>query len=44
MSHQEFALARQLIAEERVGKAARAVVAEEDAAFADASKKLQLVK
>ena len=44
MTFQEFALSRQLIAEERVGKAARAVQRAEDDAFgasAEALRKLE---
>jgi hypothetical protein len=44
MDWQEFALSRQFIAEERVGKAARAAVAQEDEAFAAASKALQATR
>ncbi len=41
MTWQQFALSRQYVAEERVGKAARAAVAAEDSAFSAAAKALR---
>lgn len=44
MTYQRFALSRQLIAEERTGKAVRQSVNAEDAAFNQATKALQRIK
>lgn len=44
MTYQQFAVSRQLIAEERTGRAARKELSAEDAAFAQSAKALQQVK
>ena len=44
MSFKEFALARQYLAEERIGPAARAAAQQEDDAFARTSRALAALK